>query len=117
MDIHGRIALFYERLDRLPPFTSHDHALQEISRILTEIEDEYSGTARDPTDMPEVTRGRMYPPHPLYAKPTGTTDVILYTQKGHRTYIGNGGAVLITNRKTELVEFEKLGMNGQRIER
>ena len=31
MDIYQRIALFYERLEALPPFTSHDHTLAEIS--------------------------------------------------------------------------------------
>ena len=67
MDIYQRIALFYEQLEALPPFTSHDHALREISRVLTEVEDEHSGVPRDSSNMPQVTGGRMYPPHPVYA--------------------------------------------------
>jgi hypothetical protein len=117
MEIHERIALFYEQLEVLPPFVSHDHALQEIGRVLTEIEDQHSGVPRDLSDTPEVTGGRMYPPHALYAKQTDLPGVILYTQKGHRTYIGNGGAVLIINRRTGAVEFEKPGIGGERIER
>ena len=42
--------------------------------------------------------------------------MILYTQEGHRTYIGDGGAVLIINRKSGAVEFQKLGIDGERIE-
>ncbi len=40
MDFYQRIALFYEQFEALPPFTSHDHALGEISCVLTEVEDE-----------------------------------------------------------------------------
>ena len=116
MDIYQRIAIFYECLESLPSFTSHDHALEEIRRVLTEVEDRYSGVPRDPSDMPLVTAGRMYPPHPVYAKQMGVPGVISYTQKGHRTYIGEGGAVLITNRRTGAVEFEKPGIAGERIE-
>ena len=66
--------------------------------------------------MPAVTGGRMYPPHPVFAKRTDVSGVTLSMQKGHRTYIGNGGAVLIINRKTEAVAFDKPGTDGERIE-
>jgi hypothetical protein len=116
MDIHERIALFYERIEALPAFTSHDHALAEISRVLTEVEDEHSGVPRDPSDMPAVTGGRMYPPHPSYAKQTDIQGVTLYVQKGHRTYIGDGGAILIVNRKTGAIEFQKADVDGGGVE-
>ncbi len=116
MDIHQRIALFYARLEELPPFDSHDHALAEISRVLTEVEDEFSGVPRDPSDMPAVTGGRMYPPTRFYAKQTPVSGVILYVQKGHHTYIGDGGAILIINRKTGATEFEKCDCDGRKVE-
>ncbi len=116
MDIHQRIALFYQRLEASPAFASHEQALAEIARILTEVEDEHSGVPRDPSDMPVVTDGRMYPPVAAYARKTDLEGVILYTQKGHRTYISEDGAVLIVNRRTEKTEFEKAGRTGRRIE-
>jgi hypothetical protein len=116
VNIYERIALFYERLEALPAFTSHDHAMAEISRVLTEVEDEFSGVPRDPSDMPVVTGGRMYPPHPVYAKQTDIQGVTLYVQKGHRTYVGDGGAILINNRKTGEVEFQKSGIDGGGVE-
>jgi hypothetical protein len=117
MDIHQRLALFYEGIAALPAFSSHDQALAEISRLLTEIEDTHSGVPRDPTNLPVATDGRMYPPHPAYAKESGIDRVTLYTQKGHRTYIRDDGAVLIINRRTLAIEFEKASVNGGRIER
>ncbi len=78
--------LFFEQLAALPGFTSHDQALAEIGRVLTEVEDAHSGVARDPTDLPAVTGGRMYPPHPAYSEATEIKDVILYTQRRHQTY-------------------------------
>jgi hypothetical protein len=115
MDISQRLVLFYERLGALPPFESHDQALAEIWRVLTEIEDQFSGVLRDATDMPVLTDGRMYPPHRLYAKQCEIPGVTLYVQKGHWTYIGERGAVLIRNRKSGTVEFEKAGIDEGRI--
>jgi hypothetical protein len=100
----------------LPPFQSHDHALAEIDRVLTQVEDEHSGVERDPSGMPAVTAGRMYPPHPASAKECDLPGVVLYVQKGHFTYIGERGAVLICNRKTRTVEFEKERSDGGRIQ-
>ena len=116
MDIYQRIAVFYERLKALPAFTSHSQALAEIARILTEVEDAYSGVARDPSDMPVVTDGRLYPPVSAYARKADVPDVIIYTQKGHRTHISDDGAILIVNRRTEKIEFEKPSSTGRRIE-
>ena len=116
MDVRERIALFYQRLGGLPAFESHDQALAEIARTLTEVEDEHSGVAREPSDMPVVTAGRMYPPVSAYARETDIPGVIKYTQKGHWTYISEDGAVLIVNRRTEKAEFEKPGSAGRRIQ-
>ena len=115
MDIHERVVLFYERLSQLKAFASHDEALFEISRILTEIEDAHSGVPRDPSDIPLVTSGRMYPPHPAFAAKTELVDVFVYRQKGHLTYIRSDGAVLIANRRTRAIEFDKPGHTGERI--
>jgi hypothetical protein len=116
MDIYQRIALFYQRLGALPAFESHDQALAEIARVLTEVEDEHSCVPRDPSGMPAVTGGRMYPPVAAYARATDIQGVIMYAQKGHRTYISDDGAVLIVNKRTEAIEFEKPGRTGRRIE-
>lgn len=115
MDIHERIRLFYMHLGELPPFQSHDHALAEIDRVLAQVEDEHSGVERDPSGMPVVTGGRMYPPHPAFAKECDIPGAVLYVQKGHFTYIGEKGAILIRNRKSKIVEFEKDGSDGRGI--
>src|SRR5947209_530801 len=116
MDIPERIRLFYRRLDELPPFQSHDHALAEIDRVLTQVEDEHSGVERDPSGMPAVTGGRMYSPHPAFAKECDIPGVVLYVQKGRLMCIGERGAILIRNRKSMIVEFEKEGSDGRRMQ-
>lgn len=115
MDIKERLQVFLERLNALPPFTSHDEALAGIDRVLTAVEDELSGIARDSTGMPEVTDGRMYPPVLAYAKECDLPGVTLYVQKRHFTYISVTGAMLIVNRRTGSQEFEKADGNGMRI--
>lgn len=116
MDIYQRIDLFYQRLEELPPFQSHDQALAPIDRVLTEIEDEHSGVERDASGVPMVTGGRMYPPNSMFATDCDLLGVTLYVQKGHFTYIAEWGAVLIRNRRTMNLEFEKKGSDGRGIE-
>jgi hypothetical protein len=116
VDIQQRLQEFYRRLDELPPFASHDEAFAEISRVLTEIEDEFSGVPRDPTGMPKKTDGRMYPPVSAYAKQCDLPDVVLYVQTGHQKYIGNNGAVLIVNRRTGIPVMDRPSQDGRRID-
>ena len=116
MEIRQRLDLFFSKLDGLPPFESHNHALAEISRVMDEVEEEHSGVPRDLSGVPKRTDGRMYPPHPVYAKKTDLAGVTLYIQTGHQTFIGDGGAVLIINRRTGLMELDRPGSNGERIQ-
>jgi hypothetical protein len=117
MEIRRRLQEFYRRLGDLPPFASQEEALSEISRVLTEVEDELSGVPRDPTGMPTKSDGRMYPPIPAYAKQCDLPGVTLYVQTGHQTYIGANGAVLIVSRRTGAPELDRPGQDGGRIRR
>ena len=115
MDIRERLPVFYERLNILPPFTSHDEALAAIDRVMTAVEDELSGIARDASGMPKFSDGRMYPPVPKYSRECALPGVTLYVQKQHHTYISDTGAVLIVSRRTGSKEFEKADGSGTRI--
>ena len=114
MGIRERLEVFFERLNALPPFNSHDEALAAIDRVMTAVEDELSGIARDPSGMPEVTGGRLYPPVPAYARDCDLPGVTRYVQKRHFTYISDMGAVLILSRDGSKA-FEKTAGNGTRI--
>ena len=115
MNIKERLQVFLERLNALPPFASHDEALAAIDRVMTAVEDELSGIARDPSGMPEVTGGRLYPPVSAYARDCDLPGVTRYVQKRHSTYISATGAVLIVDRTTGSNAFEKADGNGTRI--
>lgn len=115
MDMPQRLQLFYGRLGELPLFGSHDEALAEISRVLTEVEDAHSGVERDPTGMPKRSDGRMYPPVPAYAKQCDKPNVTLYVQTGHQTYIGANRAVLIVSRRTGESALDRPFQDGKGI--
>ena len=117
MGIRERLEVFFERLNALPPFGSHDEALAAIDRVMTAVEDELSGIARDPTGMPKFADGRMYPPVPNYSRDCEFPGVTMYVQKRHSTFISATGALFIVDRATGSIAFEKADCNGTRINR
>lgn len=103
-----RLEIFFQRLLALPKLSSHDEALAALVQVLTEVEDEYASTPLNPTEAaPAETQGRMYPPHPNYEKDSDRPNMRLYVQKGHLTYIGCEGQILIVDRTSGAVVFTK----------
>jgi hypothetical protein len=58
----------------------------------------------------------MFPPHRSFAIDSQLPGVVLYVQIGHRTWIGANGAVFIRSKRTGLVEVDRPGADGGRIE-
>lgn len=105
-----RLDLFFERLSAADPAADAEEAFLLISRILNEVEDEYSGVTFDPENWKDD--GRLYPPLKDNARPVnGRPDLTRYRSRGHNTFIRENGAIGIRALGGELI-FEKAGKDG-----
>lgn len=93
-----RLAIFIARLGARAAFAGHQEALQGITGILNEVEDEFSGVPCNPATW--ESDGRLYPPQEDNARPDPSRDGVTdYRSRGHHTFIGSNGAVEIVMRK------------------
>jgi hypothetical protein len=110
--IAERVAEFYRRLQCLPPAGGGREAWQQLCRTLEEVEDELSGMRKsDPPPPPGRPDGRMYPPLEDFVVRAADGSLMAST-RGHRIEIDAGGGIRITNRKSNVIEFEKRGAHG-----
>ncbi|MEU5608104.1 hypothetical protein ACI2L4_01150 [Streptomyces sparsogenes] len=93
-----RLAIVYQRLDELPPTRSAQAALDQLSTVLNQVEDEYSGVPRDPNPGLKFD-GRMYPPRADFIShtPDGGLEA---TTKGNKIYLSADGQLRIDSRRT-----------------
>ena len=107
LPISTRLALLWSRLSQASQAKSAAEALKQISRILDEVEDGFSGIPKNPNPGLKPD-GRMYPPKSDFVKqnPDGSLTVIT---KGHRSEIARDGTINAISKKTGLTEFTKMG--------
>jgi hypothetical protein len=102
-----RLNEFFHRLGNSPRANSAEDALEEIGRTLDAVEDALSGIPKQtPPPPPSMPDGRMYPPlsDNILRRADGT---IMAWTRGHIIEIGADGSVVIRNKRTKAVEFNK----------
>lgn len=103
-----RLEEFFVRMSAAAPASNPEEAIILISRLIEEIEDEFSGIPNRPNPglRPD---GRMYPPQSDRIMPDGTGGLVAFT-RGHRIEIAVGGAVTFRLRRAPgTVVFTKGG--------
>ncbi len=109
-----RIKEFFRRLSAAPAASDHDEAMQQVSDILSRVEDEMTSIPFDP-DFP-VNDGRMDPPRSDSKRAVlGRAHVSRYRSKGHSTLIGDNGAIQIIDHASGDVVLDKPGADGEAI--
>lgn len=107
MELHERLAVFFERLDAAPPVATADDALALVCRLIEEVEEEFCPLPRkDPP--PRRATGRMYAPQPdsIIRSPAG---IIHATTAGHLIVCNHDGSISITRRRNVRSAFRKPG--------
>lgn len=111
----ARLQEFFRRLAAADAADSAAAALQLISDILREVEDELSGIPFDPS-LP-LSDGRMYAPQADARRDVpGRPDLARYRSRAHNTYVSDRGAIRIDSADTGACVLDKLGSDGSRID-
>lgn len=113
MSKQARLQEFFRRLLEAGPVGGEQDALELISRILCEVEDEMTDIPFDPDAW--MDDGRMYPPQADSAFAVdGYPSVTRYRSRQHNTFISEWGAIEIqgTDRK---VLLSKKGQDGRGV--
>lgn len=109
-----RVAELVRRLEASPPAAGADEALDLVTSVLDEIEDQHSGVPNDPTSP--MADERIWPPIARYHfEIQGRPDLDGYRQKGHETIIGANGAIRIRTRRDVKVILDKPGRDGRKV--
>jgi RHS repeat-associated protein len=107
LPIATRLALLWSRVSQSRAARNAEEALEQIGRILDEVEDTFSGVPKNPNPglRPD---GRMYRPQSdnITRHPDGS---ITAKTRGHRIEISKDGAINVLNKKTGQIEFTKPG--------
>ncbi|MEU8828820.1 hypothetical protein [Streptomyces sp. NPDC048636] len=98
LSLPQRLAIVYERLDRLPAATSADEAFDRLGAVLDEVEDQYSGVAKNP-DPGLKFDGRMYHPRADFTT-RGEDGSIHAVTKGNEIHASADGTLVISSRRT-----------------
>ncbi len=113
-----RLTIFVTRLCAHPAFSDEREALEGIASILDEVEDEFSGVARNPAAW--ELDGRLYPPKGDIARPDPAREgVTEFRNRAHSTFIGkNGGVEIVLRNKGRLgdVIYRREGADGNFLE-
>lgn len=108
-----RLEKIFEQLGTAPKASSAEEALTQLSDILNDVEDLFSGISFDPSSL--GSDGRFYPPQEDNKRAvSGHSNVVRYRTKGHNIFIGSNGSIEI-RRLDKAVEFSKLGVDGRDI--
>jgi hypothetical protein len=110
-----RLEEVMRRICAAAPFGDGAHAQTAMEEIMRMVEDEFSGIRENPdAHLALTTDGRMYPPHANNAIPSGSAHIRAFRQKGHRTFIGDNGALRI-ERLDGVAEIDLAGIDGRKI--
>lgn len=107
-----RLALFIERLAAEPPASDAHAALNQLRRVLNEVEDEHSGVPYQPANW--LRDGRLYPPmddrvHPVRELP----GALIAFSLAHTSYFGVNGAIRVYDARRYRVILDKAGADGK----
>jgi hypothetical protein len=108
-----RLEEFFRRLLVAPNTGTSDEAMQQLSNILDQVEDELTGVPNIPENWRED--GRIYPPQAdrMHSVP-GQPRVKRFRTAGHNIYVGENGSLQIVT-VDGAVEMEKPGVDGLRV--
>lgn len=106
-----RLREFYRRLMKAPAVATFDEALNQLTEILDEVEDELTGIPNDPGNWRYDER--IYPPQrdSMHGVP-GHPHLVRFRSLGHNTFIGANGAIEIV-ALDGTVEIRKPGADGR----
>ncbi|MEJ1109563.1 MULTISPECIES: hypothetical protein [unclassified Kribbella] len=107
LSLQERLALVYERLDKLPPVSKPEEAFKQLATTLDEVEDEFSGVPRNP-DPGLKFDGRMYPPREDFTERTEDGG-LQATTRGNIVNISPNGTMSILSRKSGEEVYRKPG--------
>ena len=115
---HVRLAVFLERLRVAPAASGADEAIALVRSTLNEVEDEHSGTPSNPAGF--KSDNRLYPPQDDSKRAVpNRPELTRYRSRGHNTYVGSNGAILIVLTGIEdsvrQVVLNKPGSDGSKI--
>lgn len=107
MELHERLAVFFQRLAAAPPANSATEALALVCRLIEEVENEFSPIPRsDPP--PRRATGRMYPPLAdyIFSEPGGS---LRAETRRHTMRFAADGSIRIALRENPSIAFSKPG--------
>lgn len=114
LDKSARLAIFLARLLAAAPGSDAPSAHRLIEQILNEVEDEYTDIPYRPESF--ATDGRLYAPQGDARRIVpGRPDILAFRNRGHRTYIGGNGAIVIARLDGTII-LDKPGSDGVRLE-
>jgi hypothetical protein len=109
-----RLEEFFRRLGALPAASSAAEAQKQIAETLDAVEDELTGIPNNPDAWQED--GRMYPIQEdnWVPQPKG---VLRGRSAGHLIDLGANGAIVVRRSSDKSLVFEKLGADGNGVNR
>ena len=108
-----RFAAFLRRLEVVSPASTFDEAYQQLSDVLNAVEDEMTSIPFDPANW--QNDGRMYPPQLDNLRAVaGRSDVKQFRSGGHKTLIGDNGAIEMRDLSGRAV-LTKPGADGRTV--
>lgn len=110
-----RLAEFFRRLATSEPGATEQGALDLLSAVLIQVENELTSIPFDPSYP--LNDGRMYPPMADARRPVrDRADLARYRSRNHNTFISSTGAIRVEDLSGTCL-FEKPGKDEAKIEK
>ncbi len=108
-----RLEEFFRRLLAAPKTGTADQAMEQLSNILDQVEDELTGVPHAPENW--QTDQRLYPPQKDAVREVpGYPLVKRFRSRRHNLYIGENGSIEIVDLSGR-VEVRKPGLDGRGV--
>ena len=111
-----RINEVFKRMREAGPFRSDIEARLILAETMKDVEDKLSGIPENPyAAAGMLTDGRMYPPDDKFERPSGSSSVRVFRQRGHLTRFGKNGSLRIEGPESK-IEIDLPGEDGRTVE-